>query len=563
MRETVVILHADAIAGAQQVCAGLQDYDIYLFDPGLGDAVAASGLRNVELVTGLGGPSFHAMDREAEEAAFALEAELDLVQRECGTGLSIFGWQHRSLYCLLLTLRWYTSLWERQGPRLQQRSVHLLVNDNPAEYHSNSFLPALPLISYLQDSGIAFKIHTYGAVGAPDYPVPNFADDIADLGPDYLLTHLAACHEDIGYFGAEIEAAGKPAINLESKHGNVALPGCLTVGLTDIQNVVAELEPELQDQLDQFAWMLHEAVEQLLTPYIKLPSYRSRQVDQIVHQYRAQLVAYFELQRVFEESAPSKLLLSACDTGFHGPLISFAEERSLPVILLPTGKVGADIEFTYGSILVLTHPIQGRVIYNPNRRAVRTLPIGYAEHFSGTSAPGRGLRTVSLLLNAVSLNGIPVTQTETYLDGIRRIVAWCNSADVALKIRCKPGSSIVRLLNASLGIDAGMLMRNLEATIAEHSHDCDLCLMYDLASTDCLHFLNNSIPTLNPVVTEHTPAQFASCHAGVVPAENLDAVLQRLDGFKSDALTLYVFRDAQFFAYLGLYQAAHPLRIYL
>ncbi|HMD73053.1 MAG TPA: hypothetical protein VKG05_04265 [Steroidobacteraceae bacterium] len=563
MRETVLILHADSIAGAQQICAGLQDYDIYLFDPALGDAVAASGLRNVELVTGLGGPPYHFIDRDAHEAAFALEAELDLAQRECETGISIFGWQHLSLYYLLLTLRWYSGLWERHGSRLQQRRIHLLINDNAAEFQANSFLPALPLISYLQESGIAFKTYEYGAKGTPEYPVPDLSGDVPDGESEYILTHLSACFDDVSYLGDEISAAGKPVINLESKEWNVVLPGSQQVGLTDAQNVVAELPAELQDQLDQFAWMLHEAVEQLLSPYIKLPAYRSRQVDQIVHQYRAQLVAYFELQRVFDESVPSKLLLSACDTGFHGPLISFAEERSLPVILLPTGKVGSDIEFTYGSILVLTHPIQGRVIYNPNRRAVRMLPIGYAERFSGTSAPGQGLRTISLLLNAVSLDGIPVAPTEAYIEGIRRIVAWCNSADVALKIRCKPGSSIVRLLNASLGIDAEMLVRNLEATIAEHSRDCDLCLMYDLASTDCLHFLNNSIPTLNPVVTEHTPAQFASCHAGVVPAENLDAVLQRLDSFKSDALTLYVFRDAQFFAYLGLYQAAHPLRIYL
>jgi hypothetical protein len=488
MRETVLILHADAIAGAQQVCAGLQDYEIYLFDPGLGDAVAASGLRNVELLTGLGGPSYHAMDRDAHEAAFALEAELDLVQRECGSGVSIFGWQHLSLYYLLLTLRWYTSLWERHGPRLQQRRIHLLVNDNPAEFESNSFLPALPLIAYLQECGVEFKTHDYGGTGAPDYPVPDFSGDVPDGGSEYILTHLSACFDDIGYFGDEISAAGKPVVNLESKHWNVELPGSQQIGLTDVQNVVAELEPELQDQLDQFAWTLHEAVERLLTPHIKLANYRARQVDHIVHQYRAQLVAYFELQRFFEDTVPSKLLLSERDTGFHGPLVSFAEERSLPVILLPPSKAGSDIEFTYGSILVLSHPMQGRVIYNPNRRPVRTLPISYVESFTSTSAVGAGLRTASLLLNALSSNGIPYASCDLYLDGIKRIVAWCIDNGVILKIRCKPGASIVRLLSAALGIDAGMLARNAEATIEDHARDCDLCLMYELPSTDALLF---------------------------------------------------------------------------
>ncbi len=563
MRETVLILHADAIAGAQQICAGLQDYDVFLFDASLGDAVAASGLRNVELVTELGGPSYHAMDRDAQETAFALEAELDLAQREYGTGISIFGWQHLSLHHLLLTLRWYASLWERHGSRWQQRRIHLPVNDNPAEFDSNSFLPALPLISYLQESGIAFKTYDYGTAGAPEYSVPDLSGDVPDEGSEYILTHLAACHDDIGYFGDEISAAGKPVFNLESKYGNVVLPGSQQVGLIDVQNVVAELTPELQDQLDQFTWTLHEAVERLLALHIKLASYRTRQVDHIVHQYRAQLVAYFELQRFFEDTVPSKLLLSARDTGFHGPLISFAEDRMLPVILLPPGKLGSDIEFTYGSILMLSHPIQGRVIHNPNRRPVRTLPIGYAERFIGTSAVGAGLRTVSLILNAVSLNGIPFASIDLYLDGIKRIVAWSKDNDVALKIRCKPGGSIVRLLNASLGIDADMLMRNLDATIEEHARDCDLCLMYEIPGADALYFLCNSIPIFNPIVTEHTPAQLAWSNPDVMPAENLSAVLQRLDGFKADALTLYSFRDAQFLAYLGLFRAARALRIYL
>jgi len=563
MRETVLILHADSIAGAQQICAGLQDYDIYLFDPALGDAVAASGLRNVELVTGLGGPPYHFIDRDAHEAAFALEAELDLAQRECETGISIFGWQHLSLYYLLLTLRWYSGLWERHGSRLQQRRIHLLINDNAAEFQANSFLPALPLISYLQESGIAFKTYEYGAKGTPEYPVPDLSGDVPDGESEYILTHLSACFDDVSYLGDEISAAGKPVINLESKEWNVVLPGSQQVGLTDAQNVVAELPAELQDQLDQFTWTLHEAVERLLTPHIKLANYRARQVDHIVHQYQAQLVAYFELQRFFEDTVPSKLLLSEHDTGFNGPLISFAEERSLPVILLPPAKVASDIEFTYGSILVLAHPMQGRAIYNPNRRPVRTLPISYAERFASTSAVGAGLRAISLILNAVSLNGVPFASIDLYLDGIKRIVAWSKDNDVALKIRCKRGGSIIRLLDASLGIDADMLTRNLDTTIEEYARDCDLCLMYELPSIDALHFLCNSIPIFNPIVTEHTPAQLALSNPDVMPAENLSTALQRMDGFKSDPLTLYAFRDAQFRAYLGLFQTARALRVYL
>jgi hypothetical protein len=173
------------------------------------------------------------------------------------------------------------------------------------------------------------------------------------------------------------------------------------------------------------------------------------------------------------------------------------------------------------------------------------------------------LRTILLILNAVSFNGIPFTSIDLYLDGIKRIAAWSKDNEVVLTIRCKPGASIIRLLDATLDIDAEELTRHLDATIEEHARDCDLCLMYELPSIDALHFLGNSIPIFNPIVIEHSPGQLALSHPQVMPAENLSTVLQRLDGFKSNPLSLYSFRDAQFLAYLGLFQSARALRVYL
>src|SRR5271165_6905192 len=207
MRETVVILHADAIADAQRICAGLADHDIYLFDPLLGDPVAASGLRNVELIATTKGLSYHAMDQAAHASAHELECELDLARRDSGASISMVGWQHLNLYYLFMTLQWYATLPERLGPRLQQRRFHLLVNETPATYYFNSFLPSLPLALFLHQHGIEFKTYEYGSQAPPIYPIPDFREAAPPPGSRFVLTHLPTCVYDGEYFCKELRAA--------------------------------------------------------------------------------------------------------------------------------------------------------------------------------------------------------------------------------------------------------------------------------------------------------------------------------------------------------------------
>ncbi|MGO9994184.1 MAG: hypothetical protein ACLPTF_16960 [Steroidobacteraceae bacterium] len=563
MRDTLVILDAGTIFAAQQICATSPDYQVYLFDPLLGDAAAAAGLRNVQLFSTLGGPSYTRADCDARAAAYALEAALDMVQRDSGSGISIAGWQHLNLYYVLMTLHWYTGLWERLGPRLREGSLHLFINPNPAEYYLSSFLPSLLLLSYLKRHNIAFKAYDCAAEDAPAYRIPDLRGSAPDDGLDYLLTHLPTCFYDIDYFCQELQATGKLLVNLEAKRWNVPITAQYQVGLTQTDSVFTALAPAQQDLVSAFTRLLRSELDRQLAAYIELPHYRARQVDHVARLYRSQLVTYFELQRFFRDTSPAKLLLSEHDAGFHGPLITFAEQRSLPVVMLPHSKVSADIEFSYSNIVVLTHPIQGRAIGDANGRSVENPRVSYPERFTSTSPSGEGLRTVSLLLNALSLNGIPFAPSDVYLDGIKSILGWCESNAVALKIRCKPGNSINGLLSVYLGLDPAMLARNASGSLDEHVRDCDLCLMYDLATTGALHLLRNSIPILNPLVTQQSAAQLSVVHADVIPPESLELTLKRLDGFKSDPLTLDAFRAAQFRSYIARFQDARPLRSYL
>ena len=562
MSDLIIIPHFEAVTPAVQVGAALSDYEAYLFDAPLADLATSAGLRNLNLFTELGGPSFHTLDHDAHAAARNLEAELDLAQREY-SGVSIAGWQHLNLYYFFIAIHWYGGLWERLGPKLRQHRLHILVNDNPAEYYFNSFLPSLLLASQQRKMGAPFVAYDYGAKGAPMYSVPDLEGEMHEEAMDHILTHIPTCLYDADYFRDELKALDKKSINLESKYWNVRIEAERQIGLADMQKGFARLPLSIQERIDGSTRVMNEVLSRLLEPHIPDGVYCSRQVDHFVQLYRSQLITYAELRRFFAASPPSQLLLSEHDTGFHGPLISFAEQESLPVILVPHSKVIGDIEFTYDKILTLTHPMQGAAVHDGWGRAVPNRTIAYPERFCSTSVVDRGLQTMYLLLNGLSLNGIPFAPFDVYLTGIRRLVTWCMANQVRVKVRCRPGYTLFTLLNRFLGLDAAEMATIINESMESHVSDCDICLMYDTPTTGANIFLRNSVPVLNPTITRQITVNKAIVHPNVIAMESLDETLQRLDIFKANPLALYDFRRRQFLAYISEFQHARPLRAYI
>jgi len=560
MKDVVLILHAESIADAKALGAQLERYDTYLFDPVLSDYAADAALQNVKLFTDPGGPSYRDLDIDAHASARTLETLLDQAQLPV-TGVSIWGWQHLNLYYLWMTLSWYRGLWDRMAPRLKEDRYHVLINDNPANYYFNSFLPSVALAWRLKSAGVACIAYDYGARGSVTLTVPALEGIATDAGA--LLTHVPTCIYDKEYLRDEINAAGTRTVNLESPLWHVPLAADRQIGLVSVESVYAGLEPVLRQRVDSQSRVLREVLGRELEPHIAPEPYRVRQVDHIVERYRCQFITWLELHRHFEPALPARLLLSEHDTGYHGPLISFAERHSLPVVLVPHSKVFADIEFTHDRITALTHPIQGRPIHDGKGRPVPTGTLCFPERLTEPGAAPGELRTLSLLLNSLSLNGIPFAPTEIYMDGIRCILAWCSRNDVAVKMRCKPGYTLGTLFRAALGIDRATLDRAARESMENHAKGCDACVMYDMPTTAALYFLRNGTPVLNPLVTPQSETNQAIVHPDVVPPQRIEDSLRQLDLFKSQPLALQAFRAAQFHAYASRFDDARALRTYL
>lgn len=562
MENSIIIINAADIPPALQIARNLSSYTVYTFDPILVDPISASGLRNIVYTPFDNCPLYHELDASAHSAAFDLERTLDLEVRDIVSEVSIEGWQHLNLYYIFITLKWYTALWENFGNQLAGTKVHLFICDTPGSYYFNSFIPSILLLWNLKSNDIEFSGFTYGSKDDDGHLIPELPEGNQNEELEQLLIHLPTCWYDINYFFQEMISTGKTLINIEAKNFNIPLPAIKTLALTELESTLANLPEEIRTKINNFSRKLAEKLDRILQPHLVIPNYRQRQTQQISNTYCAQLVTYYQLSRYFKNSKPSRIVLSDHDAGFHGPIISFAQKHSLPVILLPHSKCVNDIEFKYRNITVLSHPIHGQEIFDANHKSVLNFKIAYPETFRSSSIVGE-IRTISLLLNSLSLNGFYFTRYQPYMQGIRQIVSWCNQNGIVLKIRCKPSYSIINLLERDIGVSAAELTRNANETMDQHAESCDLCLMYDMPTTGALHFLKCSIPILNPIVEYLAPSEMTLGNARLVPQESVENTLLRLKWFTSDPTTLFYFRAEQFRNYMALFQIARPLRAYL
>jgi hypothetical protein len=562
MENVIVIIRREDIPIAALIAKDLASYRVYTFDPCMLDPIIQGGFTEAEFIEWENSPPHYDFDAEARELAHEIQQKLDFSVRELVPGLTIKSWQHLNFYYTVSTLLWYSRLWEDVGIHFTGKKLYIFVCDTPGEYYNNSFLHSALLMQYLHSNNIEFAGYAYP--GPPDSSglVPDLENFILPEQHGQQLVHLPTCFYDIEYFKQELLASERPLIVIKSRIHDLSFLGVSTVGLIDNESVLSNLSVVTNNTISQFCKILQETLLALLFPYMKYPSYVGRLTENFVRIYKSQLVTYFELNRHFEKNLPSRVILSDASMGYHDPLVAFAEKHFIPITLLPHAKTIFDIEHTYRNITALTHPIQSHEIYNGNGRIVFSQKIAYPEYFKGASI-AVSMRTISLLLNTLTLHGVYFSSVESYFSGIRALVEWCNKNDIVLKIRSRPDYLINKLLISKSGIDPKLLMENRIETLEQHAENCDLCLMYDQPTNASLDFLRKSIPVLNPTPETLTPSEARIENASLTPPESIESTLLKLTRFKANSLSFTCFKEKQFRDYLALFQNAQPLRCYL
>ncbi len=564
MKNVIVIIYSNDIPAAAEIAKNLDDYETYVFDPTLVDRVTTSKLSNVKLVAWDDCIDISELIDWSHATAFEMEKELDRSVQDIIPGVSICSWQHLSLHYFLNSYRWYSGLWENTLTDLRDSKFHVFMYDNPAQSVFPSFIPSLLLMQKLRADSIEFSAYTYGKKEDDTGLIPDLCHEnhLTD-NHNTIITHLPTCLYDHTYFNDELKASGRSVTNIQSKYWDVPITAENDIGIINIKDVDDTILEKHRKQIEAFADCILEALHVALSSYTISNVYRTRQAEHMASIYKSQLVTYYLLEEHFKVNKPDKMLLSEHDAGFHGPLFSFAANHCIPVLLVPHSKCYGMIEFNYRNITALTHPIQGECVLDGTGRKVLNFNLTYPENFAASTVyPGK-IKKIGVLLNGISLNGVYSTRYKPYVEGIKKIYQWCNSHNIQLSVRCRPGISMLTILANETGMDIHDLSNALNVSLPDFAKSIDLCLMYDGPTSAALDFLKNSIPILNPIPEDISWHEANTVSTKVVPRNSIDVTLKTLETFVSDELNFYLFKTAQFRDYLNMFNGAYPLRHFL
>ncbi len=563
MENILIILNIDDIPAAVQLAATLTSYKTFTFDPVLLDRIMVAGLQNAQLIPWESSLQYGALDSWAHHAAFDMEAELDAVAREVIPGVSIYSWQHLNLYYLCMAVKWYGVMWQALGSHFSGHKLYLFICDNPLAYYFNSFIPSVLLLNYANSNGIEFAAYTYGEKPSVTDMVPDLQGVRAVSDQETILTHMPTCMYDIHYFNRETQASGKKIVNLEAKYFNMPVWAHESLGVKRFAELLPTVSGEWQARLAELRMQLMTQLDTLFRAHIPINHYRIRQAEHVAEVYMSQMLAWILLNQYFAQSKPSKLLMADHDTDFHGPLIAFAEQHHLPVLFVPHSKTTSDIFFKYKNITCFTHPMQGDIILNPEGRSLHNPKLNFPEILRFGTIQLGPVRRVSLLLQVISLNGIYVTRYGPYMEGVKKMVAWCRKHDLAFTIRCKPSYSIIKLLAEETGVDGVALIEAANMPMAAYAESSDLCLMYDSPTSAEMEFLTRGIPILNPVPKPLVNIESMVANSSVIPRDTMDEILRTATNLIHDPVRLDQFRLTQFRDYVNLFHHAQALRTFL
>ncbi len=560
MSNIVIIRDTQDLPIAKQIVSQHPGCRVVCFDPVMVDHAYYDGLTKVEYFFWQDCPSYFDLNREANALALALETELRQLSKAYFPDCDVRGWQHLNLYYLLMSLQWYSGLWQEILPMLRGATVHVIICESPSVYYFNSYIPSALLIHQLSQAGIAHQKYYHGDAKA--YP-PNkilLFQGVADpVDEEFILAHLPTCVYDLIYFHKELKDANKLIINLKAKHFDLPVYSKYTVNLAELETVLPDFGPDIQQQLKHIYTLLWPAIDQFLTRWLPVAADREAQVTHIAKIYQAQLTNWLLISIYFLKCKPSKIILSDHDADFHGPLVSFAQNYNIPVLLLPHAKTIAQVDFAYDNITALTHPMQGNTILSHTKKAVRHIALAYPEKPYFKELRSSGKIKVGLMLNSISLRGVMYCDYNEYMAGIIKIVKWCEAENLSLSIRGKPSYSIVRLLAKHTSANLTEMINCALGEMESFVETCDLCLMYDTPTSGCIEFLKRGIPIVNPIAHTLSYAESTFTSTALIPRADVDSIVTMLTPIVRNETAFDGFRQQQYQNYLNSFGEAQKL----
>ncbi|MFY7867772.1 hypothetical protein [Roseateles sp.] len=565
MIELVAATHRFDLPAANSVLAQEETARVLLVDPNMHGRALAHGIAEPLLYDRVRANTAHRASQQAAAATVMLNRAMGRVLRDLIPEAQGAAWCSLRIRHMLWTSLAYRQVWKEVLPQYQVKRWHVLLPAQAHAYGIHSFLPGLALMDALQEAAQPFAAYTFECPGAGPFQLP----DLTQL-PDglELLCHLPTCMHDAAYFASEIHASGLRAAVLSSQVYEVELAGLPATGLVDADQVLSLLPTGAIQALENLQPALLAVLREHLSPHIAQPQYLELQVQALWQALRNQALLFFWLEQTLGSRPPKQFLLSTHDATVHGAFQSFASRHRVSLTLLPHSKVcNVPLPLDGAISRVLHEGLQDGPCLDLAGQTVPSQRLSYPGEWAPipvhASKQSQGLRTLGVILNGFSANGICLVDFDQYVNGLAQLRDWALGCGVRLRWRVRVAETPLTLLAARLDLDEALLLEGAQGTILDFAGGCDLCVGYDNPTSGLHELLRAGIPVLQAECRPLSRAEWSIVNAQVAPRYNMPQLLDELTLLHLNPGEFQAMPQRQHLAFLNSQSGAAPLSHWL
>ncbi len=559
MSEVVAVLHRFDLPQAAGLAAR-RGARAFLADPVMYDRALAQGLAAPVVHTRCGVDIAGAAFAEAQVSALALCRDLGAVLSPVAPQAVAGSWSAHRIFHLFWTLHGYRHIWPEVLAMHRHDHWHVLLPQLAHTYGTHSFVPGLLLVNALRERGLPHTAYGFDCPGLDAYQLP----DLDRLPPDVqLLAHLPTCGHDARHIADELRASGLRCAALSPQMYDVTLEDIEATGLVDLAAVRERLGADACARVDALQAPLEAVLRRHLQSYLGQPRFLDLQVQALWEAMQAQALFHLWLAQHFAGRLPGRLLISNHDATVHGALTSFAHQHGIPTIVLPHSRVHNTPIKADGAVpLCLHHALQDGACFDLADRLLPSWALRYPGDWVAPPAGGE-LRTLGLVLNGISANGMCMVDFEAYVDGVKRWRDWARQRGLTLKLRVRAVETPVTLLAERLQVEVQALMLNTQGSLVDFARGCDLTLGYDVPTSGLQDVVREGQAVMQVEIRPLARHEWSIVDARVMPRYGTPEAQERLALMQANPALFQRYRCWQFDAARAAVAEARPLRDWL
>lgn len=425
---------------------------------------------------------------EAKALSLLVDQRLSRLRRILFDGRIFDGWDMPLFFSPLLRLLVARQIGQACEQAFPEHRLGLLRPDNPQQFYFDSCSvpdlvgcnPARWCIIDTYPSGRNYVPHAYSLC----FDTDGIASILNEAIPD-AISHVPTCFHYAERLTQEFADRYPVSIDLPSIAWDVPIRRNRTL----LRPIDAEPYPDPACEI--YAERSRNVLEEVLGDLWPQASSREQQLQTWSQRCRMQAIDYVNLRRVLLPALRHRrpeFVLCDHDTGHNGVLFSLAEQMDSRILVLPHSAHPTQALPHARRVLAIERAGFGAVGHTVLGQRVPTRPVRWR------SIPVRRqhshLQCVCLLLNACHTEGLTFDDVLGLGDFYRALTEVCESRNLDLVVRLKPGSAAINVMAGALRVPHLRLYENLKKPLEQLAECTQLCIVYGEPSTAVMTFLD-------------------------------------------------------------------------